>query len=214
MGKETKYPDFLELAFSKGYSTINRYKKKCKYYTVEIGLINIIEGQIIACDAFVYNDEKPFSEKFPIGKFPVELAIECLQQDERIGFARIKFTEKKPLNWKYALVDGQILENLSADEYFGYPVDSATGSFMDTSGMLEYEKKHEEDHDYFNQIIELMEANYKHTRDWLMWESNGKNVAMFTSGLGDGLYATYIGYDENDNICRLLTDFRLIDWPQ
>jgi hypothetical protein len=34
---------------------------------------------------------------------------------------------------------------------------------------------------------------------------------MFKSGWGDGFYATYIGYDKSGNICRLVTDFVVIE---
>jgi hypothetical protein len=34
---------------------------------------------------------------------------------------------------------------------------------------------------------------------------------MFKSGWGDGFYATYIGYDKAGNICRLVTDFVVIE---
>jgi len=56
-----------------------------------------------------------------------------------------------------------------------------------------------------------MEKNYKHTWDWLLWERNDLNVAMLKSGWGDGVYASYIGADINGNICRLVTDFAIID---
>jgi hypothetical protein len=207
-----EYTDFLEIAFSSGYSFTNEYGNECKYYSIGIGQLNILNGEIIACDPFLFYDEKPFLEKFPIGKFPVELAIERQGGDERIGFARIKFYDTIPVKWEPALIEGQKFENISGDHYFGYPVDSGTGSFMDSSGMVEYSKKYDENENYFfDEVIAQLNKTYKHTRSWLLWESNGKNVALFSSGLGDGMYETQIGFDINGNICRLVTDFGLID---
>lgn len=60
-------------------------------------------------------------------------------------------------------------------------------------------------------LIEEMEKNYQHTWDWLMWTRNDDNVAMLKSGWGDGLYATYIGFDKDGSICRLVTDFMVLD---
>ncbi|WP_432774035.1 DUF4241 domain-containing protein [Brevibacillus gelatini] len=37
---------------------------------------------------------------------------------------------------------------------------------------------------------------------------------MFSSGWGDGSYASYIGYDADGQIVRLLTDFYLVDWME
>ena len=38
------------------------------------------------------------------------------------------------------------------------------------------------------------------------------NLAAFTSGFGDGHYASYIGYDLNGQPCRLVTDFAVLSW--
>lgn len=38
------------------------------------------------------------------------------------------------------------------------------------------------------------------------------NIVAFSTGFGDGRYSTYVGYDKNGEPCRLLTDFRLVDW--
>jgi Protein of unknown function (DUF4241) len=34
---------------------------------------------------------------------------------------------------------------------------------------------------------------------------------VFPSGYGDGTYPSYIGYDEYGKICRLVTDFLIMD---
>lgn len=39
-----------------------------------------------------------------------------------------------------------------------------------------------------------------------------KGATLFSSGYGDGYYASYIGYDKDDEIVRLLTDFYVVDW--
>ena len=52
------------------------------------------------------------------------------------------------------------------------------------------------------------------TWNYALYNFNGHNIATFSTGLGDGHYATYVGYDEKGNICRLLTDFNLVGWWQ
>ena len=37
-----------------------------------------------------------------------------------------------------------------------------------------------------------MEATYKLTRSWLLWDREDSNVAMFSTGWGDGLYVTLV----------------------
>lgn len=45
--------------------------------------------------------------------------------------------------------------------------------------------------------------------DFLLWnlpKSNNK-IIMFTSGMGDGIYSAYWGFDENGNISNLTVPF-------
>jgi Protein of unknown function (DUF4241) len=37
--------------------------------------------------------------------------------------------------------------------------------------------------------------------------NNGANIVAFTSGFGDGAYACYFGYDKDNEVVCLLTDF-------
>jgi hypothetical protein len=45
-----------------------------------------------------------------------------------------------------------------------------------------------------------------------MYNFGKHNLAVFTTGLGDGCYNTYIGFDAKGQPCRLLTDFAIFDW--
>ena len=66
--------------------------------------------------------------------------------------------------------------------------------------------------DYFEEIAAAMEPNYIHTRDWanFLIGSSGLNVAVFSSGVGDGLYESLWGLDANDEPACLVTDFGLL----
>ena len=72
------------------------------------------------------------------GNFPVELAVAQIVDDERVAFARIKFSSETPISWTIAVCDGQDVSKLNVDEIFGYGVDAGTGAFMDTSGAKEF----------------------------------------------------------------------------
>ena len=207
-------PDFLEEAFIEGYSRVEVGNRIYNFYSVDIGLLNVPTGKIIACDPFIYNEDEPFNIGFPIGQFPVELSIAKINGDERVGFARIRFSDNVPVNWVMAVCEGQDVTSLKANEFFGYGVDAGTGAFMDEMNAKVFSEYLDEKDDNFKKITDEMEKTYKHTRSWLLWEKHGSNVAMFSSGWGDGHYTTYIGYDINNNICRLVTDFGLLDWPE
>jgi len=206
-------PSFLEAAFLDGYSYRKDIISNYNFYIVDIGLLYVPTGKIIGCDPFLFNEDKPFNVDFPIGRFRIELAVAKINNDERVGFARIKFSDNNPLRWSMAVDDGQNIEDLKPGDIYGYGVDAGTGSFMDASAGQEFTGFYIEKDDNYLVLIDEMEKTYKDTWSWLLWERNGFNVAMFSSGWGDGLYASYIGYDVDNNICRLVTDFGLLDWP-
>ena len=206
------FPAFLEGAFVSGFTATDSDKDVFNFTTVDIGKLNIKEGKVYACDPISLYIEEPFSTEFPKGQFSVELAIATINgDDQRVGFARVKFAETTPAKWSLALCEGQNIAELQEDEIFGYGVDSGTGSFMDASGYREYDEFYKEE-TALDTITEAMEITYKDTRSWLLWEQNGNNAALFSTGYGDGLYASYIGHDSEGNICRLVTDFGLLDW--
>ncbi len=204
-------PKHLETAYDKGFTYKDESNNIYKLYSHEIGNLKIVEGKIIACDPFLYNNDLPFATIFSTGSFPVELAIAQIDDDERVAFARIKFSNETPFSWTIAACEGQDISKLNNDEIFGYGVDAGTGAFMDTSGAKEFMNFLTEQENNFQILIDEMGKNYKHTWDWLMWERNNINIAMFKSGWGDGFYATYIGHDKTGSICRLVTDFAVID---
>ncbi len=206
-----KIPVYLEEAFSTGFTKTDADKDVFTFSMVEVGKLNVAKGKIIACDPICLYFEDPFIDDFPIGQFPVELAIAKINnEDECVGYARIKFSESRPVRWQLALTEGQDMSTLENDEYFGYGVDSGTGSFMDISGYQEYDELYK-DEEAFNEVTQRLKENYKDTRTWLLWQGSEGNAALFSSGYGDGLYATYVGFDAAGKICRLVTDFALMD---
>jgi hypothetical protein len=205
------YPEFPETSFQTGYNKIVD-TTEYKFYTVDIGQLNIVEGKIIACDPLLFYEDKPFDTNFPIGKYPVELAIAKVNGDERVGFSRIKFSNSVPESWTIAVSEEQDISTLKPGDIFGYGIDSGTGAFMDISGGKEFLNFLSEEENNHTKIIDEIQKTYSHTRSWLLWTKNGFDVAMFSSGWGDGLYASYIGFDKDKNICRLVTDFGLLEW--
>ena len=210
--KQIKVPNFLENAFVDKYSCSDEEGNNYEYYKQSIGSIKIVDRQIIACDPFLYNKDKPFVIKFPSGYFPVELAIAKINIDERVGLARIKFSEESPVKWTFALTEDQDESDLDDDEILGYGVDSGTGCFMDSSGAKKFSSYLSLKPNNFENIIKELALTYKDTRSWLLWKRDEQTVVMFSTGWGDGCYATYIGYDSKMSICRLVTDFGLINW--
>ena len=65
-----------------------------------------------------------------------------------------------------------------------------------------------QDENYFRQLIDQMDRTYVPTWSWANVEvGDRRNVVMFSTGLGDGIYSSYFGYDERGNPVCLVTDF-------
>ncbi|MBN2910860.1 DUF4241 domain-containing protein [Polycladomyces sp. WAk] len=207
-----KIPDFANL-FQDNVK-IDTHLGEGMTKNIEVGKISLLSGQIVACDPFVSPGTEPFVNKVVPGEYPVVINIVHYldDDDERIGAAMIKIKESKVVRWEMALKKGQDPNTLEDGEVFGYPVDSGTGCFMDYETALRYKKISQENPLFHEFILEETKNNYADTRDWadIQIEPSG-NIITFSSGLGDGYYASYWGYDDENHICCLVTDFGLYE---
>ena len=208
--KITANPILFENAFVKGTtrkvdtSTIN-------FYGVTIGKIKIVSGRIIACDP-LHVDEYglSYTQVFPVGEFPVQLSIASVGDEELIVFARINFSDEPVERWQLALLKGEKPLPVGDEEFHGYSVDAGVGIFMDEEGLkgLDQSKLYGNDSELFKE----MEKHYHNTWKYAMYNFGAHNLAAFSTGGGDGRYATYIGFDATGKPCRLVTDFGIFDW--
>ena len=112
-----------------------------------------------------------------------------------------------------AVRDGEDVSSLGKNEIFGYGVDTGTGSFMDMDGANALCRRYEMEDGYFEDMIAALDKNYVHTRSWAHVKPDPSSphlVYLFSSGVGDGFYASYWGFDENDILCCLSTDFNIL----
>ena len=204
--KGTTYPYIFEAAFDTN-TKVTHDDIAYSFYKYDIGEIKIESGKIIACDPIVMHDALPFTQIFPTGEFPVHLAMAKTHNDERVAFSRIVFSEKPILKWEFALKKGQKPIPLKDTSFYCYGVDAGTGIFIDSvSNNIFNRKDHSEWEKTF--ITKAEKNGYKgYTHDF-----DGHNLATFSTGYGDGCYATYVGLDSQGNVCQILTDFGLVEW--
>lgn len=202
----TIIPIIFEAAFYKG-TQVKQGDWDCSFYTLDIGKIKIESGKIIACDPIVMQDGKAFTQDFPIGQFPVQLAMAKMTNDERVAFSRIVFSDNEVEKWEFALQPGQNPISLMDTSAYCYGVDAGTGIFIDEIANKLYSKKVQSE--WENVFVKKAEQNnYK----GFIHDFDGHNFATFSTGYGDGCYSTYIGFDNKGKVCRLLTDFGLVEW--
>lgn len=178
-----------------------------------IGELVITSGYIVACDPFVFPKTDPFERTIPPGSYQVVLSVATIRDDQRVAYAKVQVTDKPTLKWEMALLPDQQESSLKENEIFGYGVDAGTGCFMDKEA-AEILIQRLRDCKYSDFLIDEMEKNYMSTWDWAnicLHPNTGLNMISFKSGWGDGVYASYFGYDEDGNITSLVTDFSIVE---
>lgn len=188
-------------------------------YLVELGNLQLSAPKLIAEDPAIYAEEEPFTQDVPTGRFPVVLAIakfgEPEDADERVAFARINFSNEPIVRWQMAMTplqqDNLAKSPLGKNHFFGYGIDSGTGCFM--SQRAKQMLTNFDENEFFNKLSDLMENSYQSTRSYglLTLDNSGENIAVFSSGFGDGYYPSFFGFDKQDNLVCLVTDFLVLD---
>lgn len=204
--RNATFPIIFEAAFFDS-TQVSQDGLVYSFYNLDIGKIRIESGKIIACDpAFMY-DASPFINNFPLGEFPVHLAMAKTKDDERVAFSRIVFSEKPIHKWEIALKRGQKPISIKDTNIYCYGVDAGAGIFIDSIANDYFEPM--EQSEWESIFVGKAEKN---SYRGFIHDSAKHNFATFSSGYGDGCYATYIAFDVRGNICQILTDFALVDW--
>jgi hypothetical protein len=155
--------------------------------------------------------EEPFTRRVKPGRYAVFIAIAALGEDERIAFAQIRFSERSVVRWEMALIAGQDIAMLEPEHFYGYAVDSGTGSFSDPRAQHLINEASDPDMKFFDEVSGEMDKAYKHTRAWVHIETPTGSAALFSSGFGDGMYASYFGLDDTMEPVVIVTDFGVSD---
>ena len=175
-----------------------------------IGDLLLPTGQLVACDPFVFPEMEPFSLPLPRGTFPIILSIAQIATDQRVAFATIRFRQSSPVAWDMLTAGDQDTSTLKEGEFFGYPVDAGTACFMDRSAGRALNDRMRDQDTFYETMIAEMEKTYRHTWSWLDMTFGNANLFAFSSGYGDGMYATYAGFDADGEVPVVVTDFSVI----
>lgn len=188
-----------------------------------LGEIFLPTGRIVACDPFMVYNSEPFEQKVKPGRYPLTLSIAHFSTDQRIVLATIHFSVEKPKTWITATTARPgsrrftTFDNLTTVEgVYNFIVDYGCASYMDMQAASVLTERLKQDQDYIYGLAKNMHENYIDTREWaivVLDSTTDLNVAMFSSGVGDGSYYSYWGCTDNDEIVCLTTDFGVFKEP-
>lgn len=181
---------------------------------VSIGELAVPTGRLIVTDPYANPDPVPLSLTVPPGRYPVLLSLARRESDEfeNVAAAMVRFADAVPVSWRPALWPGQDEGSLGENQFFGYPVDSGNGAFMDSAGSAAFERLRDPEMRYIARIGAEQE---RHLADggWanvIVDSATALNVVLFPSGFGDGTYPSYWGHDSAGRVVRLVTDFGVL----
>ena len=214
-GTPPPYTRAFELAFVPGWKA-RVGDELVSFRVFEAGRLRLPSGKVIACDPFVNMDRPAFTVSVPPGEYPVQLAlVDGGNNARRVAFARISISSEPAVRWEMALVAGQDAATLKSDEIFGYPVDAGTGSFLDAETAAAAWPKMMADEDIAQGWItqgDKLSAGSATPTFHLDVAMGPGNIVEFTSGWGDGFYASWFGFDAQGRVAALVTDFAVVDW--
>lgn len=176
----------------------------------EIGRLRIPSGQLLACDPFFCETARPFAARVPRGEFPLQLALARFGREERVALARLSFLPEPVVRWEPARLQGGAA---GPGDAAGYGVDSGTGAFMDLAAWQEVVRRMAREPQAFSErLYGELDRNDAPARAWAVLRLGPGSMALFSSGWGDGGYASYWGYDRRGRLAALLTDFQVLPW--
>jgi hypothetical protein len=188
--------------------------------THQIGELILTSGRIVACDPLVGPDTRyRFKKIVKPGRYPVIVSVADFHPagDTRFACAMLRISHASTVRWEVAVINEP--DTSRTDDRTTYGVDAGTGCLVDLDAaqiledLFPQEDKFEE---FCDSVFAEMEKNSfgKHplTAGWAnMQVSNDSeaNIITFSSGWGDGGYASFWGYDAAGNLTSLVTDFAL-----
>jgi hypothetical protein len=203
------------------YSAIFKGSAKLElaYEIVELGNLFLPSGRVRCCDPFLSHEVGPLDERVPRGEAAVTLClVELPDWGKRVALAGLRLSATAPTRWTAASyrAGGAALSE--------YRVDAGLACFMDEETaelfarvFAEFYRTNPNGNYYDDVLAREFERSADRSRpsgDWNLHypvENDRRNIAMFASGLGDGVYPSFWGLDDDERPSMLVTDFGLLE---
>lgn len=193
-----------------------------------VGKTDLTEGRVILADPLAYLGSKfqtILEQTVPAGSYPVEVSVlDSPIAGLRIAAARLRISDKKTAEHRIAMPQGTSEGDLGKNGVFTFfGVDSGLACFADKAAeeayvafAKEWVKDPENENlydDYFEPMFresyEKLPQLQREGGDFICWSipDTEHTLIMFSSGLGDGAYSGYWGFDEKGDITELVVPF-------
>jgi len=184
----------------------------------DAGELSLPTGQVVACDPgrLMHDDMWPaFARAVPPGRYPVRVSVAHFDAGGvRVAQAALLLSDAPPVRFELATRPGEDVASLGPDEIFGHGVDSGTSCFADLrTAHAVFERCKDWDYCWKGGFSELCSPGGQKWKNAAVDSAGGQNLVVFESGIGDGRYASYWGFDAEGRVACLVTDFGLLGGP-
>jgi len=177
------------------------------------GDLIVPSGHLVACDPGFPDAAslQPLTPPVLPGRYPVLLGIaQGADGDQRVAYALLQVATQPSVRWAPAGRAGTPGGEVAPASYI---VESGLGCFMDVQAARVLVQRLRADPEYNVRIAEAVDAHFVDT--WgcatlSLAPQTRATLIAFSSGAGEGVYATYIGYDATGRVSCVVTDFALL----
>ena len=204
--------------------------KDKKLTKVSIGECNFPSGVLLVGDPFDTDVLNPLTKKITPGKYPVEIMVNPVPEEDYyvIAFAILKLKKEKAVTWELAITTDlkeSQLATLKSDGFFGFESKSQLASFFDLEAFEKFNKEKKayyKKHKKGNFYTDFLAAEFKaysgsnkyslEIGDWNMHKvDNTSSVPMFSTGGQAGRFPVYWGLNKAGEIVECVIDFFVVD---
>lgn len=193
-----------------------------------VGKTDFPSGEVVLADPLVYLGSEyatTLEKKIPAGCYEVELAI-CHSSivGPRVVAAKLVVGDTPAIRYEIATAKEKMnTDSGKTDAWTIFGVDAGVACFSDEvmakqfkDFKSEWYQKNPGKNLYDDYFAHLFQESYeKHPAiqrqggDFIHWEMHGTTMTLciFASGMGDGIYSAYWGYDVDGNVAELVIPF-------
>lgn len=182
---------------------------------LSIGHIELPDGRLVACDPYIAADAADhFITAVPSGRHEVQVVRAVVGPDHERNAAALLVTGAGAVaRWTMGVTDPDAPPPAEWDGFIGYAVDSGTGCFASPAGQQAATSVLMEDAGMLEDPLSTALEQSPLQAVVAAPAPDAPDVAVFTSGWGDGMYPTWFGHAEDGTVVLVMTDFLLAADP-
>ncbi len=181
-----------------------------------LGEVHLGSGSLSVRDPFVVQPEvsAPIVTGLTPGTYPVYAAVaEVGDEHWRNAAAVLVLGSGTVTSWSLAMDDG----GTDVGTPVGYPVDTGTGCFIDSDLVQDLDHALSQDdgrlEDPVSMAMMTQDSDHRRFAGVVSLDGAESDLAVFTSGWGDGRYPTWVGRASDGSASVVVTDFAVASGP-